>query len=72
MKDKEIPRYKMTDALPEAPAETPGHPEPERPGQSPHEPKPAEIRQQNAQVQPDPKDRLVDIGRGEQTAGRQQ
>ncbi len=35
-----------------------------------HDPKGSEIKQHNAELQPDAKDRLVDIGRGRDTAGR--
>jgi len=72
MKEKDIPKYKMTDAIPEPP-DTTVHPQDERPGQSPETPHPSEMREHNAQVNQGYQhnnDRLVDIGRGEQTTGR--
>lgn len=58
--------HKMTEALPEA-VEPVEHPQPERPGDHPIG---VDVKQHNADVQPDHKDRLVDIGRAHNTVGR--
>ena len=57
--------HKMTEAMP-APAK-PGHDTPEHPDPAHLK---AEMKQHNAAVQPGVKDHMVDIGRGEETAGR--
>lgn len=58
--------HKLTEAIPE-PEKAVEHPQPERPG---HGPQDADLKQHNAEVQPETKDRMVDIGRGQQTKGR--
>jgi hypothetical protein len=58
--------HKLTEAVPEpGKAAHAGHSGPPDPA-----PAPADLKQHNAGVQPGVKDRMVDIGRGEETAGR--
>jgi hypothetical protein len=60
-------RHKMTEAMPEA--VEPDAPEPPPSGHNPHK---ADVKQHNIDAQTTtPKDHMVDIGRGEQTRGRQ-
>lgn len=69
MNDKLVPKYKMTDALPDSePADESGAPEPSSKG-----PEKADLKQHNAEVNQglgSNKERLVDIGRGDMAAGR--
>ena len=59
-------RHKMTEAIPPAPDDAPDpH---ERTGD--HEHLKAGMKEHNASVHPASKDRLVDMGRGDQTKGR--
>ncbi|MDB5352602.1 MAG: hypothetical protein JWN86_3849 [Planctomycetota bacterium] len=62
-------RHKMTEAMPDK-AKDPVRPGHETRDQDPSAPHQSELKTHNAQVQPGVKDRLVDIGRGEQTKGR--
>ncbi len=58
--------HKKTEAVPQPGKEShAGHSGPPDPT-----PAPADLKQHNAEVQPGVKDRMVDIGRGEETAGR--
>ena len=71
-KENDGPRHKLSEAV-EGQIPPEGHQNADRPGRSPHEPDPAEVKQHNAQVNQglrSNKDRLVDIGRGEQASGR--
>jgi len=58
--------HKMTEAMPE-PVENVVHPEPEKPGDNPID---VDMKQHNANVHPDHRERLVDIGRAHNTVGR--
>jgi hypothetical protein len=69
-----IPKAKLTDALPDEPAEPVDRPAPARPGQAPHKADPAAVKQHNAEVNrgiEDTEERLTEIGRAHQNAGRQ-
>jgi hypothetical protein len=67
-------RYKLTDAIPKSASPATGRRADRRGQAGGSGPSEAALHQSNAQVNAgirSQKDRLVDIGRGEQTAGRQ-
>jgi len=70
MSEKNEPiHHKLTEAIPE-PTEDATHFPGERPGPPGGPLKDVDQKQHNAEVHPGRKDRLVDIGRGEDTKGR--
>lgn len=59
-------RHKMTEAMPQNPGQESAAPEPT----AEHEHLKAGMKEHNASVHPEAKDRMVDIGRGQETKGR--
>ncbi len=61
-------RQKMTEAMPQTPEQESAAPEPT--AEHEHEHLKAGMKEHNASVHPETKDRMVDIGRGQETKGR--
>lgn len=62
--------HKMTEAIPDTAQQPVTHPEPERPGHDTGPLHNVDKKQHNAEVHPGHRERLVDIGRGQDTSGR--